>query len=301
MPSPPEKPNVRINPLWDEEEFKSVERPLHEPIGTDSTTHYDYSEKYVRAAEKKLVSAAAKPPAPPRWPMLQGIWLFPFYLSTLGAWMTLSVGFMAFGWLFMFWLEYGAIGGGQTAYYVGLPALATGLLTLSYVSACSLIIIEQTSNGWNAVEIKMGIDWKDWFWDFLHILALALQAGMVGYLVQVLSRSDSYYPMAIVTLALFPLVLLGALAAEGAWAPVAILTVFRSFLQVPGSWGLFYWQTTALIGCWVFITLEGIDSPDPWVTPLYTAPLLAVVVLIYARLLGRLAGCIAKATSTSRR
>jgi hypothetical protein len=35
----------------------------------------------------------------------------------------------------------------------------------------------------------------------------------------------------------------------------------------------------------------------PWLVPLYAAPLLATIILIYARLIGRLAGCISAATS----
>jgi hypothetical protein len=31
-------------------------------------------------------------------------------------------------------------------------------------------------------------------------------------------------------------------------------------------------------------------------TPLYTAPLLAIIILIYARLIGKLAGCISAST-----
>ena len=40
----------------------------------------DVLEKYARAGERKLVSAADEPPPPPQWPMFSGILTFPWRL-----------------------------------------------------------------------------------------------------------------------------------------------------------------------------------------------------------------------------
>jgi hypothetical protein len=92
---------------------------------------------------------------------------------------------------------------------------------------------------------------------------------------------------------------LGALASEGAWAPVAIVPVLRSLAQIWWAWGLFFVETAAMIVPWTLLVQMGLRSESAWLTPLYTAPLLAAIILIYARLLGRLAGYIVKTTMES--
>jgi hypothetical protein len=202
---------------------------------------------------------------------------------------------MVFAWLFIFWLEYGGMDT-STAYYLGLPALAAGILAIGYAASCFFSIIEETSKGWDTFEVSPGTEWKEWIWNFLHITALASQAGMVGYALQLACSADSWLPMAACTLALFPLVLLGALAADGAWAPLAIGKILQSFFQVGWAWGLFYLETTPLVVGWTLLVQIGLAGQGRWLTPLYAAPLLAAIILIYARLIGRLAGCISAAT-----
>ncbi|MGD0517465.1 MAG: hypothetical protein ABSA26_08025 [Thermoguttaceae bacterium] len=177
--------------------------------------------------------------------------------------------------------------------------LAAGILAIGYTASCYFSIIESTSNGWDTFEISPGTEWKEWTWSFLHITALVSQAGIVGYAMQLVCSSDSWLPMAAGTLAVFPPVLLGALAADGAWAPLAIGKILQSFFQVGWAWCLFYLETTPLIVGWTLLVKTGLAGQGPWLTPLYAAPLLAVIILIYARLIGRLAGCISAATKLS--
>ena len=182
---------------------------------------------------------------------------------------------------------------------LGLPALTAGTLTLGYAVSCCLIIIEDTSLGYDAFEITVELDWKGWVVNLLRFVALGLQAGLVGALLQFVSPSQSWTWAAAGTFAALPFVLLGALAAEGAWIPVAIPTVLRSFAHIWWAWGLFFLETTPMAVVWTSITRAGLRSESPWLTPLYAAPLLAALILVYARLLGRLAGYIAKTTSES--
>jgi hypothetical protein len=293
MSTPPEKPKGRIDSLLDEEELRSVGESVEQrPLPS-------FVQKHLEAAQQKRVSAADEPPPPPRWPMLSGIFTFPFYLNTLGPWMFISLGLMVFGWLFMFWLEYGDVMGATTAYYLGLPALAAGILVSGYAASCCFNIIEKTANGWDTFEVSPGNEWKEWIWSFLHLTVLASQAGVVGYALQLVCSSDSWLPMAAGTLAVFPLVLLGALAAGGAWAPMAILTILRSLFLTWRAWALFYLETGTMIVAWTLLTRAGLVGETSWLTPLFAGPLLAAILLIYARLTGRLAGCIAAATQLS--
>jgi hypothetical protein len=286
-----DKPKRRINPLIEEEEFRVITEPAKPRVMPD------FVEKHLQAADQKRVSAAEELPPPPRWPMLSGIFTFPFYLNTLASWMFMTLGLMLTGWLFMFWLEYGTIGGVDTAYYLGLPVFAAGILTFGYTTSCCFTIIEGTSTGWDSVEIPPELEWKEWVWHFFHITVLLLQAGMFGYAIQLISPADSLMPCLFVTLAFFPLVLLGALAADGAWVPLAIGKVLGTFIPIIWAWVFFYLETTPMIVGWTYMVREGLASPAPWLVPLYAGPLLAIIILIYARLIGRLGLCIAKVQS----
>jgi hypothetical protein len=291
MTTPPEKPKTRINPLLDDEEIRIISEPVKPRVMPSLV------EKHMQSAEQKRVSAAEELPPPPQWPMLSGILTFPFYLNTLNAWMFITMGLMVTSWLFMFWMQYGAMMGAQSARLLGLPTCLAGVLTFGYAATCCLTIIEDTSNGWDTIEVSPGMEWKEWIWNFAHIATLALQAAMVGYVVQLISSSNSSLPMVVATYVVFPMVLLGALAADGAWVPLAIGTVLRSLVQVWWAWGLFFLEITPMAVVWTILTKKELAGDTPWLVPLYAAPFLAVIILIYARLTGRLAGCIAANTA----
>ncbi len=291
MSTPPEKPKGRIDSLLADEALYTVREP-EKPRALP-----DFVEKHLQAAKQKRIRAAEELPPRPRWPMLSGILTFPFYLNTLGPWMFITLGLMVFGWLLMFWIENGAVMGASSAYYLGLPPLAVGLLTLGYAASCCFSIIEGTCSGWDSFEVSPGGEWKEWVWNFAHIIALLLQAAVVGLVVKLVSFSDSWLTMAVGTFAAFPLVLLGALAGNGAWVPVAIGIILRSLVPLWWAWSLFYLETGVMIvGCTI-LTKAGLGGQAYWLTPLYAGPLLATVIIIYARLAGRLAGCIAAATT----
>jgi hypothetical protein len=294
MGTPSKEPLSGIDSLLDElDEYKVAAKPVQErPMP-------EYIARQLHQASQKRVSAAEELPPPPQWPMLTGVLLFPFYLKTLEVFMFSSFGFMVSGWLLMFWIQYGFIGGTATVYYIGVGVCAAIGLTLGYLITCCLTIIESTALGWDSIEISAGIDWKEWFWNLAHIFTLLLQAGMVGYAAQLICARESWLPMFTVTYAVFPLVLLGALAAEGAWYPQAIVSVLRSLIQVGWAWALFYFEMTPMIVVWYIITIKLLAGRSPWLTPLFAGPLFAFLILIYARLIGRLAGCISASTKKS--
>jgi hypothetical protein len=253
----------------------------------------DFEERSILGARRPLVSAAPELPPPPRWPMLSGVLTFPFYLNTLCPWFFTSLGLMIAAWILMFWLGPGLILGLTGARLFGMATCATAMITIGYAASCCLVIIEATSNGYDSIEISPGLEWKEWIWNYAHIAVLALEATLVGLALRLVCLSDSWQITAVGAFIAFPLVLLGALAADGAWAPVAIGQVLRSIIRLPGTWVLFYAETTGLALAWISITVAGLISPEPWPTPIYSAPFLAAYILIYARLIGRLAGCIA--------
>jgi hypothetical protein len=289
MPNPPEKSKDRTNPLLDDMEFKIAPEPVKPRVVPA------YVEKALQATEQKRISAAEELPPPPRWPMLSGIFLYPFYLCALGSWMSISAGLMLFGWLFMFWIYYGAIGGTSTSYYLGLPTCTAGVLSFGYAASCLFSIVEATSNGGDSFEASPIHEWKEWIWNFAHLAVLLAQAGMIGYALELVCSTDSWLPMVVGTLIVFPLVLLGALAADGAWVPLAIGKTLQSFFLIGWAWGLFYLVTIPMIVAWALLVKDQLAGQAQWLVPLFAGPLLATIILIYARLIGRLAGCISAA------
>jgi len=299
--SEPAKPRPRINPLLDEEDLfgpPAPPAPTPEPEETIDREP-EWVRRAIEKAERQEAAAAeAQKLAWPKWPMFAGIAVFPFYLTTLGSVLGIAVGLTITGWLLMFWIQYGAVMGGTTARLLGLPPLATGALTLGYAASYCLIVIEETSYGADAVETWPDFNCKEWLWNLFHVTALGAQAALAGAAVQFLGGSNSMFSMLVGALAALPFVLLGALAAEGAWVPTALGSVLRSVASAWWAWGLFFLETTPLIVLWIYVTQAGLSGPSPWATPLYSGPLLSLVIVLYARILGRLAGCIRVASES---
>jgi hypothetical protein len=65
-------------------------------------------------------------------------------------------------------------------------------------------------------------------------------------------------------------------------------------IWVAPQWCIFYVAAIVMAAGWWGLTVAGLRV-SPWLVPFYSGPLLAAVMLIYARLVGRLAGCIAAA------
>lgn len=239
-------------------------------------------------AMEKRPGEAEEPPPLPRRPMLSGVFTFPFYLGTLAAWMFITLGLMVTGWLLMFLLQWGTVLGFTSARLIGAPTIAAGLLTLGYAATCCLMIIEQTSYGWDKIEVLPEGDWKEWVWNYAYFAALLLEAALAGAAVRVVTACDSWILAIATTVAVYPLVLLGALAADRAWAPTAIRTVLASLVRLYRSWALFYGVMAATVVAWVILVRTGLED-SPWLVPLYAAPLLSAIILIWARMVGRIA------------
>jgi hypothetical protein len=92
-----------------------------------------------------------------------------------------------------------------------------------------------------------------------------------------------------VTFFVFPVVMLSVLQANSLAVPVT-LPVLKSFVTVWWAWCLFYLETGIIFLMWIGVTVAAVIT-QPYVAVLISAPLLGAIILIYARLLGRLAWC----------
>jgi hypothetical protein len=272
-----------------------------EPLDTDEMSHERaisiFVEAQMRAGRRRMVSAADEPPPPPRLPMFTGVFTFPWRLSVIAAWMFMSFGMIVAAWLVMLWFGPGAdLMGNMSTRTFGAAACMSCILSFGYAVTCCLTIIEATSNGWDHIEVRTSIEWQEWAWNFGRIATLMCQAAFVGEVFRWLDGSGAFFPLVVGTFFALPFVLLGALADGESWFPLGIKTILRSVSPLWWAWLMFYAEAAVVIWGWVWLTGNGLRE-EPWLTPLYAAPLLAAVILIYARLLGRLAGCIVRETT----
>ncbi len=265
---------------------------LSEPGERQEPSAMDMVPAYVRARLADRPGAPPPLPSPPKRPMLEGTLIFPWYPCALLPWVVITAGMVFSGYLLMVLWGPAAKLGGIGLRAMGPPAYVATLMTLAYACTCAIKVIEETSHGLDSVECEPDLNWKEWFYSFAYIACLLLQAGAVGMLVRAASLTDSWLPMSITTLVLFPWFLLGGLAADGAWVPLAVRHVMRTFPALAVQWGFFYLQTGAIALVWTLVTVGGLATA-PWLVPLYSGPILAAGVLVYARLVGRMAWCIA--------
>jgi len=266
---------------------------LSEPEERPAPSVPDVVPAYVRAKIEHRERQAPPPLRPLRRPMFDGTLIFPFYTCALAPWMVITGGLIFSGYLLLILWGPAAQLGGLGLRAMGPLAYGATLMTLAYAFTACLKVIEETSHGLDSVECEPDLNWKEWSYSFAYVAFLVMQAGAVGMAVKLATLSEPWWPMAAVTWVLLPWVLLGSLAANGAWLPLAVGEVARTFPALWGQWALFYLQITPIALVWVVLTVGGLRL-GPWLMPLYSAPILGAGLLIYARLVGRLAWCIAE-------
>jgi len=123
-----------------------------------SSEEYAWLTRIGYTDPEEMVSASSAPPPPPRWPMVSGIFLFPWYPQTLGPWMGMSFGLGLTGFLLLVLL-----GPAMQLGLLGLrlflpPVCAAGVLAFGYAAACCLNTIEETLYGWDSIETWPDVD-----------------------------------------------------------------------------------------------------------------------------------------------
>ena len=277
---PPGKDHHTIEPPDGDGDVYGVSVPC------ETSVQSDLAAEYMRKAAQQRITTAPEPPKGPRWPMFSGVFTFPFYLHSLGHLMLISIGLIVTTLLFFAWKYYGSTFGLSRLF--GLPVCASALLTFSYATACCQIIVEETFHGWDSIDEWPEPNWKEWVWSLARMVTLVLQAGLLGFAFDAIFLFRTHWPLLVGTLVALPVVLLGALADGETWIPTAMGRVLRSMLRIGWAWILFYIETSLLIAAWIAVAVVGWGQSQLAV-PFYAGPMLAVVMLIYARLLGRLA------------
>lgn len=268
----------------------------------------DIGEYGVRVAEKTVPSSTqfweaqviyARPvPPPPRWTFFSGVFQFPWYRDNISRWAILSFGLAVIGEMVAGALALFGVGTGDGVGSIAVVAMGfliapiawSSIWTFSYAATLILAVVEETAAGNDEINWP-DEDWRQRVWKFLYVgylLVLAALAGAgVGALVQPYS-GHFWLPLFATVYFVFPVNLLSSLEASSPWAPITP-AILRSLIVRLWCWGFFYTETALVVAPCVALVFIGFYLRHPFWTAFLVAPPLSAVVLIYARLLGRLA------------
>ena len=236
--------------------------------------------------------------APPRWPLVWGVFTFPWHPEVLLRWLFLSVGYATIGLLAAGVVWCVIVGGPmlRAAYAFMFPLCWITLWTISYTAACALIVIEQTANGTQEIGDWPEPHWTGWLLELAQILLPGVVAVLAAWGTGLAFKATTgafWIPFAAAFAVVFPIVWLSSLECDSTFLPFSA-PVLRSLFKFWWGWLLFYVETAVLLMLWPGLLLFGIQW-DVFGAALATGPVLAAVVLIYMRLVGRLAWCITHA------
>ena len=229
-------------------------------------------------------------PELPLLPFLSAV-SFPWYPEVLLRWLFLSAGCSAVVFLFVVVSWCMSMGGmmARAGYALGFPFGWLSIWTFSYLAASSTVIITETAAGSNRISGWPEPDWREWFWEMLrYVPSLAAAASLAyGAAHLTLLLWDSYWPAALGTFFLLTPILLLSVLDSGSMLTLGTPLILSSLYLRWWGWLRFYATCAALAVLWPGTLIAGY-LVEPFYSALVTGPLMAAVLLIYARLLGRL-------------
>jgi len=228
------------------------------------------------------------------------VYELPWRADVLRRWCLLSLGFSFLGFLIatQLWVIAAVpLWMFLLLAFFALPMFWVAMWSGSFAGSCCLTILEDTANGNDRITGWNEGHWGDWLYDTLPVLflaALACAAGFgVGKIAVVLRGSDAWFwPVwSVSVLILFPVMMLSSLQADSVWVPVTG-PVLKSLVSKPSAWLTFYALSAVVVSLYAGPLVFGLKRKAWFLTLMFTGPLLAAVLFIEARLLGRLAWCI---------
>jgi DNA-directed RNA polymerase subunit RPC12/RpoP len=237
-------------------------------------------------------------PVMPRRPLITGILSFPFSPGVPVRWVMLTIVLMGCIGIAQFSLStIGGLSGGIESAGMGAIAgvcflaiaLVFFMMWLAGLASTIFAIITESSEGHDIIQDWPQPNLSDWFPElFYFLVAMGISGAPGGVIAHFISDNTLIAVLATVVgmLLAFPLIILSQL--DGG-SPISVVSVriFQSITRCPFSWFTFYFETSCLAGICVAM---GIFLP-----PVAVAPVAVMSLILYARLLGRLAWRLAEA------
>lgn len=231
---------------------------------------------------------------PPRFPLWQGVFSFPFRLECIKPWLYIGVGLtvvdglalMVHGCIVLIMQEnkIGAI--------VPLPLMALMfflLLVGSYAASCFMAAVQDTAAGNDTVR------WTDdsimeRFFKFYYLLWLVACAALPMGLFLVIQRGEAVHGSAgpillLITLWIFPVLLLSSLSAHSMWI-ILDKKLLGRLLRHPSSWVLLFVYPPVLLVPNAWLIYASVGRIEMGMVPV-AGLVCAGSILLYARMIGR--------------
>jgi DNA-directed RNA polymerase subunit RPC12/RpoP len=261
---------------WNTDDDFEVEAPHVRPPSEEPD--------YLAQAHTRGFVRDEAPIEPPRWTFFSGVFDFPWRASNLARWVAISFGLVMTGEAFV--VAVSLMSGSTLA--MPIVAMVTAmicLLSFSFLAPCFVATIQDTTDGVDEIQETTMPDWDQWFFSMLSLLNVVVLSGVIGVpLTFVEPIGPAAIPIA--AFCFFPILVLSALEAESFLMPFSPL-VWASLWRLAPAWLMLYVLSALLLGGWFVITGLTIGlAPYLMVLPLALA--LSSVLLIYARLIGRM-------------
>jgi hypothetical protein len=185
-------------------------------------------------------------------------------------------------------------------------SIMIGVCVLAFAARCTLVVFQETAVGQDEV-VWPNEPYQDWLAhaaQFIELLGIWLApSALAARLLREVWLPDAP-ALRVLLLAgpglwlFFPIGLMSSLSAESRWVPFRWTIVVRVLRVAPAAM-IFYFLTALLLGAGVVPWYYALFGGKGWVL-LAAAPIGAVVLFTYARLLGRLAWIIQRLPSTQR-
>jgi hypothetical protein len=180
---------------------------------------------------------------------------------------------------------------GEAIFFVCLIGVVVllGACVAAYAAHSFFVVVQDTAAGNDEVTWP-DEPYVDWFWQGFYLLWLGgLGVGLCWLAVRrtELATGDKVLAALAGGWLLFPISLLSSLSASSPWIALH-WTALLQMARHPAAVALSYAISAVLLGGWAILVVLGLASPLWWLLIL-AGPVGAACLLIYARLLGRLA------------
>lgn len=241
---------------------------------------------------------------------IEGVVDFPFFKDSIGKWFYLTILFALHGVLLEVTLWGLSQGIPMIMRSFGLSVAAMSLLTGSFAAAIFQASLEGGAAGGHRHTSWYPFDYFGWLFIFFRYLYLVAVAAIIGFIPYKLLLMMSFYQDWVSALEmpekLIPIT--SALLVLPVWGTVTCASlsfvilsnleqnqffacfsskVFKTIWRYWWAWGLVVIYTITMFVGWIFVRLV-IATELPFISGFFFAPFAAAILMIYARLLGRL-------------
>ena len=240
-----------------------------------------------KIARRYLVPSADRPSLPPH-PFLTGVLRFPFYRGVFTQWLALSLAAPLIAALGLSGAGILVAKQGFEALFAVLMLVATALMATFWIAGMGtifLVIVSETASGNDRIQQWPDMDFVDWISDAAFLVnSLALAAAPGAGLALLDPRNGPLY-VGLSILAGFPVVFLSMLESDSCMSPWST-AILRSLWTGRRGWTIFYLETTVGIAAAVGLSIR--LYPTMGNVIVWTIPFDLLILILYARLLGRL-------------